>query len=166
MSKKMALNAMFIAFAVILSYVESFIPSIGIPGAKLGLANIIIVLAIYIFGAKEALMINIIRIVIIGAFFGNIFSILFSTSGAAVSLFIMQILKKTDRFSIFSISVAGGVTHNIAQIIVAVFIVETYSIAVYLPVLIISGVITGIIIGTIAAIIYKRMNIMIKNLGV
>lgn len=156
MSKRISITALFTAFAVILSYVETFIPAIGIPGVKLGLANFAVILALYLLGYKDALLINIIRIIIIGAFFGNLFSICFSIAGALFSFAFMAILKKTGLVSMITVAIIGGVSHNIGQIIVASLVVETYSVIAYIPVLIISGIITGTVIGILAHIIHKR----------
>lgn len=165
MSKRVSLTAMFIAFAVILSYVESFIPVIGIPGAKLGLANLAIIIVLYLEGIKEAAICNCIRILIIGAMFGNLFSILFAMAGAFISLTIMYILKKTDRFSIITVSICGGVFHNIGQLIVASFVVETYSVIVYLPVLILLGSITGSFIGILSGNVLNKISKFYESKG-
>lgn len=155
-SKKISLLSLFTAFAVILSYVESFLPSVWIPGVKLGLANFAVVLALYLFGAKEALLINIVRIVIISAMFGNLFGIWFSFAGAFLSFIAMFLLKRTNRVSIVTVGMIGGVFHNIGQTIVAAFAVDSYAVYVYLPVLMIAGLITGAIIGILAAIVFRR----------
>jgi heptaprenyl diphosphate synthase len=155
-SRKISLIALFTAFAVVLSYIESFIPVTGIPGVKLGLANFSIVLAIYLLGDKEGILINFVRILIVGAFFGNLFSISFSLAGAVASYVIMILLKRTGKVSMLTVAITGGVFHNIGQIIVAGFVVDTYGVYTYIPVLIISGIITGGIIGILSEIIYKR----------
>lgn len=158
MAKKISLTALFTAFAVVLSYIESFIPITGIPGVKIGLANFAIMLALYLLGYKEAILINIIRIIIVGAMFGNLFGILFSISGALISFCVMAISKKINKLSVITIAILGGVSHNIAQLIIAGFVVETYSVLVYIPVLIISGLITGAVIGILSEIVIKRIN--------
>lgn len=163
-SKRISISAMFTAFAVILSYVETFLPAIWIPGVKLGLANFAIILALYFLGYREAIMINIVRIVIIGAFFGNLFGIFFSISGAIFSFIIMAAAKKTKKLSMVTIGILGGVFHNIGQIIVAAFVVNSYSVITYIPILILSGIITGTIIGTVSDIVYKRINYLFKKI--
>lgn len=160
---KVSVLSMFTAFAIILSYIESFIPVAGIPGVKLGLANLAIVLVIYYLGAKEALIVNVVRIVIVGFLFGNLFTILYSISGALFSMAAMVIMKKTDRFHMQSVSIAGGVAHNIGQIIIAAYMVETYSVIYYVPVLIVSGVVTGIAIGVVSQIIYERTKPLVSQ---
>ena len=157
-TKYISLIGLLSAFAIIISYIESLIPiDIGIPGVKLGLANIVIVLSIYLLDAKSAIIINIIRIIIIGAFFGNVFSIIFSITGALFSFIVMIILKRIKNGSIMGVSVCGGVSHNLSQLVVASFIVNTYNINYYLPFMIIGGIITGILIGTLSMIIYNRI---------
>lgn len=165
MSKKISLSALFTAFAVILSYIETLFPSIGIPGVKLGLANLAIILVMYFLGCRWAFVSNIVRIIIIGAFFGNMFQILFSIAGAVFSFLIMALLKKTGVFSMITVAIAGGVFHNVGQLLVAAFVVKTYGIITYLPLLIISGLITGMIIGGLADIIEKRTKRVFNKIG-
>ncbi len=152
-----------LATALILSYIESLIPFFfGVPGMKLGLPNMAIVMALYMFGWKEAIVINVFRIVISGFLFGNMYGILFSLSGAVISFIAMVMIKSTDRFSMTGTSIIGGVFHNIAQILVAAFVVKTSGIIYYMPVLIIAGVITGFINGTIASQVMTHIRRIIK----
>lgn len=149
--KGIAYKGLLSAFAVILGYVESLIPiAPGIPGVKPGLANFIILIALYEFGIKESFTINLIRILINGMMFGNAFSILFSLAGAFLSLIVMILVKKIKGISIIGVSIAGGVSHNAAQMVIAALVVDTYSIIYYTPVLIISGIITGMLVGILA----------------
>lgn len=155
---KVAYFGVFTALALIFSYVETLIPiHLGIPGVKLGLANLIIVITLYKMGIKEAYILSIVRVVLAGFIFGNMFSILYSMSGGLLSLTVMIFLKKTDKFSIMGISMAGGVFHNIGQLIMAAIVLESLSIIYYLPVLLISGVLTGFLIGFIAYEMLKRL---------
>lgn len=163
MKLKTAHMGLLLATALILSYIESLIPFFfGVPGMKLGLPNMAIVMALYMFGWKEAIVINIFRIVISGFLFGNMYGILFSLSGAVISFIAMLIIKSTDRFSMTGTSIIGGVFHNIAQILVAAFVVKTSGIIYYMPVLIIAGVITGFINGTIASQVMAHIRRIIK----
>lgn len=162
MSKKVALTAMFTTFATVLSYVESFVPAIGIPGVKLGLANIAVILALYFVGTSEAFMCNVVRIIIVGAMFGSLFSILYSVAGAIFSFAVIVLLYKSDRFSIMTISICGGVFHNVGQLIIAGFTVETYSVMTYLPMLVISGMITGAIVGFVSGVVCERTANVLK----
>lgn len=148
----------FLALALILSYVESLIPFyFGIPGVKLGLANLIVVIMLYAVGAKEAFAISMLRILLSGFLFGNLFSILYSFAGGILSFLVMWLVKRTGKFHVMSVSICGGITHNIGQILVASVIVETYSIFYYIPVLLIAGLITGMLIGVIASEVSDRL---------
>lgn len=156
-SESVAYIGLFSAFAIIISYIEALIPiNIGIPGIKLGLPNIVIVLAIYLIDNKAGIIINIIRVLVVGILFGNAFSIIFSMTGALVSYVVMILIKKIKNMSMLGVSVCGGVTHNVAQLIMAAFVADTYSISYYMPFMIIGGLITGVIIGIIAMLIYNR----------
>lgn len=157
-TKKIALCGVLTALAMIFSYIESVIPvPIPVPGIKLGVANIAVITILYVLGVKEAIVINLLRIVLTSLLFGNVNSFLFSISGAALSLAIMIIMKKLDFFSCIGVSVCGGVMHNIGQIIAAVFIMESEAIVFYLPVLIVSGVFTGVVIGVVSGIVAKHV---------
>ncbi|MBD5520579.1 MAG: Gx transporter family protein [Lachnospiraceae bacterium] len=149
--KKTATLGFLLALSMILSYIESILPlSIGIPGIKLGLPNLIVVILLYLYGEKEALVVNILRIVLTGFMFGNLFAILYALAGALFSFTVMLIMKKTNLFSVTGVSIGGGVFHNIGQLIVAMFVVETYAPIFYLPVLLAAGVATGFIIGVVS----------------
>lgn len=159
-AKRLAFLSLFTAFAIILSYVESVLPiNFGIPGVKLGLANFVIVLVLFSMKAGDAIIINIARILIVGILFGNAFSIVFSLCGAFISFLCMWGVKKIKFFNIISISVIGGVSHNVGQLIVAAFVVSSYQIIYYIPVLIISGLVTGVLIGIIAQIVLIKVKI-------
>lgn len=139
------------ALALIFSYVELLIPfHIGVPGIKLGLANVVIVIVLYKMGWKEAYIISITRVILAGFLFGNLASILFSLAGCLLSLSMMFILYKREIFSVIGVSVIGAIFHNLGQILVAMMVVNTFSVAYYFPVLMIAGVVTGIIIGFLA----------------
>ena len=150
-TRKIAYLGVFLALALILSYVESLIPFyFGIPGVKLGLTNLIVVVMLYCTGAKEAFGVSVARILLAGFLFGNLFSILYSLAGGVLSFIVMCLLKKTGRFHVISVSVTGGISHNIGQLIAAAFVVETYDIFYYMPFLLIAGVATGFVIGMLA----------------
>ena len=161
MKSKAAYFGVFTALALIFSYIETLIPiRFGVPGIKLGLANLIIVIVLYKTDWREALLLSVVRIILAGFIFGNLFSIVYSLAGGILSLAVMALLKKTERFSVTGISIAGGVCHNIGQLIVAMFAVETYQVGYYLPVLLIAGVITGAVIGVVAGELLKRIRNM------
>lgn len=158
MKNKVAYMGVSLALALILSYVESLIPFyFGIPGVKLGLANLIVVIMLYAVGVKEAFAISMLRILLSGFLFGNLFSILYSFAGGILSFLVMWLVKRTGKFHVMSVSICGGITHNIGQILVASVIVETYSIFYYIPVLLIAGLITGMLIGVIAGEVSDRL---------
>lgn len=158
MKKKIPYMGILLALALICSYVEVLIPfSIGIPGIKLGLANIVIVFALYTVGTKDAYILSIARILISGFMFGNVMAIAYSFAGGMLSLTVMAILKKMNLLSAISVSIAGGIAHNIGQIIIATWIVSNYSVMYYIPVLMIAGFLTGALIGIVAQEVFIRV---------
>ena len=157
-AKRVALYGIMIALAAIMSFIESLIPvSLGIPGAKLGLANLVTIVCLYTIGDKAAIVISIFRIILVGLLFGNMFSILYSLSGGIVSLACMLIAKRAGRLSAAGVSIVGGVMHNIGQLLAAAIIIHNIRIAYYMPVLMLAGVVCGIVIGLLGAIIIKRV---------
>lgn len=138
-----------LAMALILSYVESLIPfSFGIPGIKLGLPNLIVLLLLYDGGrAREAFWVNGMRIVLSGFLFSNLYAILYALAGAAFSFFAMLAGRRTKWFSMVGVSVLGGVFHNVGQLLVAMAVVETLAVACYVPFLIVAGTVTGALLG-------------------
>lgn len=163
MKNRVAYFGVFTALALIFSYVESLIPfHIGIPGVKLGLANLIIVIALYKMDTKSAFLLSVTRVILAGFIFSSLFSILYSLAGGILSLAVMAIMKKNQGFSVIGVSIAGGVFHNVGQLLVAMIVVETYSVVYYLPVLLIAGLVTGAVIGIAASEMLKRL----KNLQI
>ncbi len=155
---KIALRGMLIATSFILSWIESRLPVfVAIPGIKLGLTNITVLVALYKLGNKDAFAINIVRILLVGFTFGNTFSLLYSMAGGVLSCLAMITLKKTERFGITNVSMAGGLCHNIGQILMAMLILNSSAILYYLPVLWFSGILSGIIIGVLSGIIVTRI---------
>lgn len=161
---------LFLALALILSYVESLIPfSFGIPGIKLGLPNLIVLLLLYgaigndvvdaeeragmrsvtvlTKGEREALLVNGLRIVLSGFLFSNLYAILYALAGAVFSFLAMLLGKRTKHLSMAGVSMLGGVFHNIGQLLVAMAVVETFAVAYYVPFLIVAGVVTGTMLG-------------------
>ncbi|MGN1180816.1 MAG: Gx transporter family protein, partial [Suilimivivens sp.] len=151
MRMKTAYLGLLLAFALILSYIEVLIPfSFGIPGIKLGLANFAVILALYLIGYREAFVLTIAKALLCSLLFGNMSMMLYSLFGAVFSIIIMILMVKSNRFHVPVVSAAGGVMHNIGQLVVAYFVVKTYGIFYYVPVLILAGLITGILIGITA----------------
>ncbi len=150
-TKRVAYCAVLTALALIFGYVEVLIPfGFGIPGVKLGLANIVIVLALYMLPAYQAFMIQLMRIVLVSFLFGNLSMMIYSLAGGMLSFLVMWLVKKGDAFSIIGVSIAGGVSHNIGQLIVAVLAVQNLRVAFYVPALMIAGLVTGCLIGLLA----------------
>ena len=140
---------MLMALALVLSYVESLIPfAVGIPGVKLGLTNIVTVIMLYTAAPMETFLLCVFRAVLSGFMFGNAFSIIYSLAGCILSFIVMYLLKKSDKFSSVSIG----------QIIVAAIVLSTYSVVYYIPVLLVAGCITGLVIGTVASQVLLRIS--------
>lgn len=154
-----ALSSVMTTLALIFSYIEVLIPfNFGIPGIKLGLSNLVVLVALYRLGAGYAFTVNMVRILLSGLLFGGVSAMLYSLAGGLLSFAIMFILMKTKIFSPVGVSMAGGVMHNVGQVTVASLVVETGKIYLYLPVLSVTGLITGTILGFAAALILKRLH--------
>ena len=162
---KLVYIALMTAAALILSYVESLIPfDFGIAGIKLGLANAATVTVLYLFDAKTAACVSASRILLSSLLFGTWVSLIYSAVGGAVSFFGMLLFKNTNKFGIIGVSAVGGVMHNVGQVLTAVCILETIRLTYYIPILVISGVLTGVIIGFISGLLIKRLpNVAMRN---
>lgn len=161
-AKKIALFGMMVALAFTFSYLESLIPfDFAIPGVKLGLANLVVVVALYIMKPGEAFAIAVIRIFLAGLTFGNVYSLAYSLCGGLLSFAVMWLAKKT-KLSVIGVSMLGGICHNIGQIAVAAVIMGTVRIAYYLPVLLVAGLVTGLLLGVVSKLIIDRFE-KIKN---
>ena len=146
------------ALALIFSYIEVLIPfNIGVPGVKLGIANLVIIVVLYKLDWKYAMGVNIVRVIVAGLLFTGAFGALYSLAGALLSMIVMALLKRTDLFSVTGVSIAGGVAHNLGQILVASFLVSDLRMFIYFPVLIFSGIASGAIIGILSWLILKRL---------
>lgn len=157
-SEKIAYLGLLLAVAVICGYIEALIPvPVPIPGMKLGLANLVIAAVLYLYGPFEAMTVTVLRVLIIGFLFGNMFSIVYSMSGAAASLVAMAIIKRTRAFGIIGVSALGGVVHNVAQVVVAVLVLEGFPWRWYLPVLMLAGLAAGILVGLADRIVLPRI---------
>lgn len=161
MAKKAAYMGMLTALAFVFSYIEFLLPiNLGVPGIKLGLANLVVIVALYLMNVRAACTLSFVRILLTGLTFGNPASMIYSLAGGMLSLAIMIMAKKSDFFSVTGVSVLGGVFHNVGQIIVAILVVETKSLLFYLPVLILSGTVAGVLIGILASILIRHLNKM------
>lgn len=156
---------MLIALAFILSYVEAMLPiPIPIPGVKLGLANLVTIVGLYTVGIKGTMVVSVVRIVLVGFTFGNLFSMLYSLAGGILSLFFMVLCKKADWFSQIGISIVGGIGHNAGQLLIAAWVVQTGEVVYYLPMLLVAGVVAGAVIGLLGGLITERIQGLIRNL--
>ena len=158
-TRKVAYLGLLIALAFVFSYIEFLIPvNIGVPGAKLGLANLVIIVAMYTLNEKDAFVLSMIRIVLVGFTFANLASMLYSLAGGILSYVAMVIAKRTQKLSVTGVSVLGGVFHNIGQIMMAIWVVKTASLVYYLPVLMVSGIAAGVAIGILGSMVTKRIS--------
>lgn len=158
MKNRAAYFGVFTALALILSYVETLIPvQFGIPGIKLGLANLVVVIVLCKTDWKEALLLSVSRVLLAGFIFGSLFSIIYSLAGGVLSLLVMAVFVRSERFGVAGVSMAGGVAHNIGQLATAMIAVSTYQVGYYLPVLLIAGLVTGAVIGLAADAVLKRI---------
>lgn len=156
--KRLCTLALMIALAFAFSYLESLIPfNFGIPGIKLGIANLVVIIALYTMNAKDALFISIIRILLSGLAFSGPFAMIYSLIGGLLSFLVMFVAKKSNKFSPIGVSALGGTVHNLGQILVAAVVMRTYRIIYYFPILMIVGLVTGIVNGIISDIIIKRI---------
>ena len=160
-SRRLARYALLTALAMALSWLESLAPLAAAipPGVKLGLTNLVVVFALYRMSLRDAAAISLIRVVLVAFTFGNSYSFAYSLAGAALSLAVMALLKRSGKFSLLGVSVAGAVSHNIAQVLVAMAVMETSRLAWYLPVLLVSGIAAGVCVGAAGALIVKRIRL-------
>lgn len=158
MNKKTAYLGLLCAAAMILGYVESLFPVfMGVPGMKLGLPNLAIVMVLYLYSWKEAMAVSVVRILVIGFLFGNAFSIAFSLAGGILSLLCMEGARRFLKLSCAGVSMIGGVTHNAGQILVAIAVVENIRVSYYFSVLAVTGLVTGILIGILSSELIRRI---------
>ena len=157
-TKRIASYGLLTALALVLAFVESQVPAFfAVPGMKLGLTNVVVLFALYCMDEKSALLINVLRILLVAFLFGNGVSLLYSLAGGILSTLVMILLKKTGRFHIITVSVAGGIFHNVGQILVAMLILETASLAYYLLILWFTGIGAGLVIGLIGGEVCRRL---------
>ena len=158
MSKKVAVYGMLVALAFLLSYVETLIPfSFAIQGIKLGLANLVVITALYCVGERGAFAVSMVRIVLTGLTFTSLSVMLYSLGGGLLSFFCMVLAKRFTSFGITGVSVLGGVTHNLGQLLVAVLVVRTGSLLYYFPALLAAGTVAGALIGLLGKMVTERL---------
>ncbi len=155
--RKTALYGLMVALAFIFSYVESLLPVVGIPGIKLGLANLVVLVALYLLRPRDALAISCLRILLVGLTFGSPSSMLYSFAGGLTSFGVMAVCRRTGKFSLLGVSIVGGVSHNFAQLVIAALVLRTPRIAWYLPILLLSGLLTGALIGIVTRLCLPKL---------
>lgn len=166
-NNKVAVLGVFTAVGLLLGYIESlFVIPIKIPGVRIGLSNLIIVLVLYLFGPTSAFLVLIVKVLLSGILFGSGVSLLYSLGGALLSFIFMLIIYKCKYVSVAGVSTVGGVMHNIGQIFVASFLASNYSLLYYIPVLILSGCIAGFIIGILALMLIKRLGNIFVSMNI
>jgi heptaprenyl diphosphate synthase len=155
---------MLIALAFIFSYIEALFPMpVPVPGIKLGLANLVNVTGLYTVGVAGTIAVGLVRIVLVGFTFGNTFSMIYGLAGGALSLMVMTLMKKSGWFGTIGVSVAGGIFHNVGQLLIAAFVTRTMGVFSYFPVLAVAGVITGAVIGILGGLITERISGFVKH---
>lgn len=158
-SRKAAFYGIFAALAVLMGYVEMLVPIVvAVPGIKLGLTNVIILMILYFMDIKSAFFISLVRIFITGLLFAGFAGLLYSLAGAGFSFLVMIGMKRAGIFSISGVSIGGGISHNIGQILVAAWVVDNIKLLYYLPFLLVSGVVTGFLTGLIAKYCLTYLN--------
>ena len=156
---------MLIGLAFIFSYLEAIVPiPVPIPGVKLGLANLVVIVGLYTIGIPGTIAVALIRIVLVGFTFGNVSSMLYSLSGGIVSMILMVAFRKLNWFSQTGVSIIGGIGHNIGQLMMAAFITETAGVFYYLPFLMVAGVVSGAVIGLLGGLVTERILNYVKKL--
>ena len=160
-ARKIALLGLCTAIAMVFAWVESQLPplAVAVPGIKMGLPNIVIIFILYRIGWKEAAAVSFVRIVAVSLLFGNPVMIAYSLAGGLLSLLGMLLLKKTNCLSTVGVSVAGGVLHNVGQILMAMLIMSTAGLGYYLIVLAVTGTVSGIFVGLCGGFAVKRIRI-------
>ena len=159
-TKKLTLLGLLTAIALILSYVEALLPPIfvAVPGIKMGLPNIAIIFVLYRFGFKEAAAVSLVRLAAVALLFGNAMTLIYSLAGATLSLALMSLLKRTNLFSMIGVSIVGGVSHNLGQILVAMWLMETAEIGYYMIILTVTGTLAGILIGLAGSFVIRYLS--------
>ncbi len=163
-TKKVAVYGLLIALAFIFSYIDSLVPMpFAVPGMKLGLANLVVITALYTMGPKQAFVLSIVRIILVGFTFRDPSTLAFSIAGGLLSWMLMSIFRHIKLFSMTGVSIIGGVAHNLGQILVAMVYLESGYVIFYFPALLVSGVITGTLIGLLGMLVVKRLKNAIKD---
>lgn len=157
-TKRITYTGMFVAIAMVFSYLESMIPvNIAVPGIKLGLANMVTIVVMYRLRISDAWIVSLVRVVLSSLLFGNMTVMVYSMAGAVLSLLVMTLCRKKDLFGLLGTSILGGVSHNAGQIAMAALLMKSGNIMLYMPVLCISGSIAGVCIGLAGAVLVRKL---------
>lgn len=164
-AKRVSLYGLLLALSMVLSYVEAILPvNIGIPGVKLGLPNLVTVTGLYTLGVVPTMLISFLRILLVAATFGNAMTLCYSLSGFLLSLAVMLLLRRLGGFSSVTVSICGGVMHNIGQLLSAVFLLHSAVLFYYFPVLFAAGMAAGAVIGLLAGLVQQRIRHFLTRL--
>ena len=164
-TQKLTLLAVLLSLALILGYVESLIPIMpGVPGVKLGLSNIVLLICLYTVGIKETIVLMLLKILLSTALFGNVSVMMYSLAGGVLSVVFMVIAKYLLRLSVIGTSVVGGVFHNVGQVSLAIIILHQRLLLNYMAVLVIVGILTGILTGVITLLLLKHLKVFTKKM--
>ncbi len=159
-TKKIAFLGVLTGVALVLSYLEAILPPIyaAVPGIKVGLPNIVIILILYKTGFKEAIAVSLIRVFIVALLFGNVMTLAYSMAGALLSILLMALFKKLDFFSVVGVSIIGGIAHNLGQILVAIVLLNSTLIGYYMIILTITGTFAGVFVGLVGSVVTKKLS--------
>ena len=164
MNRKTAYLGLYCGAAILLSYVEGLIPVFtAIPGMKLGLPNLAVVTALYFYSWREAALVSVVRIAVVGLLFGNLFSVCFSLAGGFLSLLLMALVKWTGLLDCTGVSMVGALGHNVGQIAAAVLLVENVRVAYYFLPLAITGLAAGVAIGLLSGMMLRRLERLVPG---
>jgi heptaprenyl diphosphate synthase len=157
--KDTAFLGLCVSLALGLAYIEVLMPPVfpSVPGIKMGLPNIILIFLLYRRGFASAATVSLLRIVLVTLLFGNTMALLYSVAGGVLSMAVMVLLKKLNFLSVTGVSVAGGVTHNVGQILMAMLLLNTAELGYYLIVLAVTGTIAGLLIGLCGSLLIRRI---------
>ncbi len=158
-TERLALMAVLLALMLVLGYVESLIPlGVGIPGIKLGLANGVLLFALYMLGTKEALVLMVLKVMVPLLYIPSYLqTIMYSAAGSVLSMASMLLVKRIKDISILGVSITGAAMHNVGQVLMAMLVLQTTSLMYYLSVLLVVGVVTGILTGTAAKLVMQSL---------
>lgn len=158
-SKTVAFVGLCTALALILAYVEILIQPLfpSLPGIKMGLPNVMIVFLLYRRGGGTAIVVSLVRILLVSILFGNVMALWYSLAGAVLSLGVMILLRRLNWLSPVGVSVAGGVTHNVGQILTAMLLLDTVELGYYLVVLTVTGTVAGVLVGLCGALLVRKI---------